>query len=553
MANWWDTAPIAEQPSSPAPQAGGDWFATAPVADQARAEPSQPRSLMQSATDRLRYVNDVMTLGGWDRIQAAARSMTGGAPFQEAYQQEAGRTRTARESLSLPEQIGYGLVGAAPLAVGGGVLGLLGRGATATGATGAGAALQQAATTVAPTLGRRAAIGAAEAGLQGAAEAAIKGEDVGAGAGTGMALGAGLPVALSAAGRVISPIRSQLTAPQQDLAREATERGLQLTPAQATGSRAAQFFESQLRDLPGGGMSPRLQQQQQLQERALREAGVFAPDATPGNIAGGFGRIGQEFEQILTGRNVKFDKAFDDGISDAIREYGTTLSRDVRGIFRAQVQEIFNQPRSLDGLTANNIRSNLSTLERQYKDQPRLRAAIGSLREEVDNAISRSLPDQARSELKTARNQYKNLSRIDEIMSSAGPQAESGQIPFVQLNNLIKQRQGSVSKGISSASPEFQKLAQIGAQFFREPPSSGTAQRNYMTALLTGGVGAGSFLAGGLPGLAAAVGTPFATNLVYNRPLMQRLLSQQAGRSLERIPQQLMTGAATTGVGLLGQ
>ena len=537
-----------QQPAQASQGSGGMFTDLVPS-----AAPAQPRSLMQSATDRLRYVNDVMTLGGWDRLQAAARSMTGGAPFQEAYQQEAGRTRTARESLSLPEQIGYGLVGAAPLAVGGGVLGLLGRGATATGATGAGAALQQAATTVAPTLGRRAAIGAAEAGLQGAAEAAIKGEDIGAGAGTGMALGAGLPVALSAAGRVISPIRSQLTAPQQDLAREATERGLQLTPAQATGSRAAQFFESQLRDLPGGGMSPRLQQQQQLQERALREAGVFAPDATPGNIAGGFGRIGQEFEQILTGRNVKFDKAFDDGISDAIREYGATLSRDVRGIFRAQVKEIFNQPRSLDGLTANNIRSNLSTLERQYKDQPRLRAAIGSLREEVDNAISRSLPDQARSELKTARNQYKNLSRIDEIMSSAGPQAESGQIPFVQLNNLIKQRQGSVSKGISSASPEFQKLAQIGAQFFREPPSSGTAQRNYMTALLTGGVGAGSFLAGGLPGLAAAVGTPFATNLVYNRPLMQRLLSQQAGRSLERIPQQLMTGAATTGVGLLGQ
>ena len=544
-----DLIPQQAQQSAQASQGSGSIFADLVPS----AAPSQPRSLMQSATDRLRYVNDVMTLGGWDRLQAAARSMTGGAPFQEAYQQEAGRTRTARESLSLPEQIGYGLVGAAPLAVGGGVLGLLGRGATATGATGAGAALQQAATTVAPTLGRRAAIGAAEAGLQGAAEAAIKGEDIGAGAGTGMALGAGLPVALSAAGRVISPIRSQLTAPQQDLAREATERGLQLTPAQATGSRAAQFFESQLRDLPGGGMSPRLQQQQQLQERALREAGVFAPDATPGNIAGGFGRIGQEFDQILTGRNVKFDKAFDDGISDAIREYGNTLPRDVRGIFRAQVQEIFNQPRSLDGLTANKIRSNLSTLERQYKDQPRLRAAIGSLREEVDNAISRSLPDQARSELKTARNQYKNLSRIDEIMSRAGPQAESGQIPFVQLNNLIKQRQGSVSKGISSASPEFQKLAQIGAQFFREPPSSGTAQRNYMTALLTGGVGAGSFLAGGLPGLAAAVGTPFATNLVYNRPLMQRLLSQQTGRSLERIPQQLMTGAATTGVGLLGQ
>jgi hypothetical protein len=368
-----------------------------------------------------------------------------------------------------------------------------------------------------------------------------------------MAIGAGLPVALSAAGRAISPIRSQLTAPQQELAREAADRGLQLSPAQATGSRAAQFFESQLRDLPGGSMSPRLQQQQALQEQALRSAGVFAPDATPGNIAGGFSRIGQEFDQILTGRNVKFDKQFDDGLTDAIREYGNTLPRDVRGIFRGQVQELFNQPRALDGQTANNLRSNLSQLERQYKDQPRLQAAISALREQVDSAISRSLPKEARDQLRSVRNQYKNLSRIDEIMSRAGPQAESGQIPFVQLNNLIKQREGSVSRGVSAASPEFEKLAQIGATFFREPPSSGTAQRNYITALLTGGIGAGSFMAGGLPGLAAAIGTPLATNLVYNQPLMQRLLSQQAGRALERVPQQALTGAGTAGVGLLGQ
>lgn len=555
MANWWDTAPLAEEPTPAAPAAAGDWFASAPAVETAAPQAAQekPRSLTQAATDRLRYVNDVMTLGGWDRIQAAARSLTGGTPFQQAYQEEAGRTRSARESLSLPEQIGYGLVGAAPAAYAGGLTGLLGGGLTALGASSAGAALRQAATVAAPTLGRRAAIGAAEAGLQGAAEAAIKGQDIGTGTATGMAIGAGLPVALSAAGRAISPIRSQLTAPQQELAREAADRGLQLSPAQATGSRAAQFFESQLRDLPGGSMSPRLQQQQALQEQALRSAGVFAPDATPGNIAGGFSRIGQEFDQILTGRNVKFDKQFDDGLTDAIREYGNTLPRDVRGIFRGQVQELFNQPRALDGQTANNLRSNLSQLERQYKDQPRLQAAISALREQVDSAISRSLPKEARDQLRSVRNQYKNLSRIDEIMSRAGPQAESGQIPFVQLNNLIKQREGSVSRGVSAASPEFEKLAQIGATFFREPPSSGTAQRNYITALLTGGIGAGSFMAGGLPGLAAAIGTPLATNLVYNQPLMQRLLSQQAGRALERVPQQALTGAGTAGVGLLGQ
>jgi len=538
---------IPQQGQQPTPQgSGGDMFADL---IPAAAPSQQPKSLTQAAADRLRYINDVMTLGGWDRLVAAGRTALGGTPYQQAYQQETAQTRGARESLSIPEQLGYGVIGGAPLAAAGGALGLLGRAATAGGATTAGTALQRAATTAAPTLGQRAAIGGAEVGLQGATEAAIKGEDIGTGAITGAGIGAGLPVALSALGRVASPIRTQLTAPQKELAREASERGIELTPAQATGSKALQFFESQLRDLPGGSMSPRLQQQQLLQERALREAGVFAPDATAASISGGFSRIGQEFERILTGRSVRFDKEFDDGISNVLLKYGDELPLNVLRPFRAQVKNLLNQERIIDGKAANVLRSNLARMERQSGGEPQLRAAIGELRNEVDRAISRSLPKEARTEIRTARNQYKNLSRIDEVMSKAGGQAESGQIPFAQLKNLIQDKEKSISRPIGVATPEFRKLAEIGSQFFREPPSSGTAQRNYMTAFLTGG----GAIAGGIPGLAAAIGTPLATNLVYNRPLVQRMLAQQRGRALERTPQQLMTSAGTAGLGLLGQ
>lgn len=542
---------IPQQGQQPTPQAsGGDMFADL---IPAAAPSQQPKSLTQAAADRLRYINDVMTLGGWDRLVAAGRTALGGTPYQQAYQQETAQTRGARESLSIPEQIGYGVIGGAPLAAAGGALGLLGRAATAGGATTAGTALQRAATTAAPTLGQRAAIGGAEVGLQGATEAAIKGEDIGTGAITGAGIGAGLPVALSALGRVVSPIRSQLTAPQQELAREASERGLQLTPAQATGSRAAQFFESQLRDLPGGSMSPRLQQQELLQRMALREAGIDAQYATPEIIETGFRNIGQKFDQALQGRNIRLGDDFEEIISEASKKYSNRLEANVKDIFDTLVTQLRNEPEVITGIRANNIRSDIAALERSYKNNPQLQEALGRLREAVDTSITGSVPKDVASQIKTARNQYKNLSRIDEVMSRAGGQAESGQIPFVQLNNLIKQRQGSVSRGISAATPEFQKLSQIGSQFFREPPSSGTAQRNYMTALLTGGLGAGSFMAGGLPGLAAAIGTPLATNLIYNRPLVQRMLAQQRGRALERTPQQLLTSAGTAGLGLLGQ
>jgi len=509
--------------------------------------------IAQAATDRLRYINDVMTLGGWDRLQAAARSISGGASFSQALGEERAKTEAARGQLSVPEQIGYGVVGAAPLAAAGGVLGLLGRGASAVGAPAVGGALTQAATAAAPTLTQRAGIGAAEVGLQGAIEAAMRGQDVSSGATTGAALGAAIPVGLSTIGRAISPIRGQLTGSQQRLAEEAADRGIRLTPAQATGSRAAQFFESQLRDLPGGSISPRIAQQEQLQRLALREAGIDAPLATPDAISAGFRNVGQMFDDILTGKRVELGDDFADKVVSSFQRYSDRLDANVRPIFKAQVEGLLREGKNIDGLRAGRIRSDLAELERQYKGQPSLRAAISKLREAVDDSITAALPRVEQQALKSAREQYKNLYRIDEVMSRAGPQAESGMIPFVQLNNLIKQREGSVSRGISGASPEMKKLAQIGATFFREPPSSGTAQRNYVTSLLTGGVGAGSFMAGGLPALAAAMGTPYATNLVYNQPLMQRLLSQQAGRQLEQVSPRIAAGAGTAGLGLLGQ
>lgn len=555
MANWWESAPLVEQPQPAAPS-GMDWLQQAPLVQQEAAAPTptaQPRTLTQAATERLRYVNDVLTLGGWDRLQAAARTALGGAPFQQALTEERAATQAARQSLSVPEQIGYGLVGAAPLAATGGVLGLLGRGATAAGAPATGAALTQAATTAAPTLAQRAGIGAAEIGLQGALEAGLRGEDVSTGATTGAAFGAAIPVGLSAVGRAISPIRSQLTEPQKKLAQEAADRGIQLTPAQATGSRSVQFLESQLRDLPGGAMSPRIQQQEQLQRLVLQEAGIPSNYATADALETGFRAAGQKFDEILQGKTVELGKDFTDKVVSSLNRYTDRLDANVKPIFRAQAEGLLREAGAIDGVRAGTIRSDLARLEREYKNQPSLRAALGQLREAVDDAISAALPRAQKQDLRNVRDQYKNLSRLDEIMSRAGPQAESGMIPFVQLNNLIKQSEGSISRGVSAATPEMKKLSQIGATFFREPPSSGTAQRNYINALLTGGIGAGSFMAGGLPGLAAAIGTPFATNLVYNLSPMQRLLSQQAGRALETMTPQVGTAIGTTGLGLLSQ
>lgn len=163
---------------------------------------AEPESFAQSATNRLRYFNDAMTLGAYDRLVAAARSVTGGSPFEQSLQEERAKTQAAKQGLSTTEQIGYGLAGALPLAFAGGPAGVAATGARLAGATRAAGALSQAAAPV--TTAGRIGAGVVEGGAIGALESAIRDKDVGEGAALGGILG-------GAGAAAISPILSRLT------------------------------------------------------------------------------------------------------------------------------------------------------------------------------------------------------------------------------------------------------------------------------------------------------------------------------------------------------
>jgi hypothetical protein len=542
MADWWESAPVVEQ------QTGGDnWYAAAPVVGQEQAaqpELTTGQAAAKAVYDRLRYMNDVMSFGAYDKLQALAKSYTQGGSYQDQLTKERAATQASTGGLGTAEKIGYGVLASVPLAAAGGVGGL------ATRAAGLGAPA------MAPTVGGRIGAGIAEGAAQGALEAVGRDQNVTSDALTGAAVGGAIPLAAATAGRIISPIANQLTRPQQQLVKEAEARGLELTPAQATGSSRAAFLESQLRDLPGGAMSPRPQQQEQLQKAILGQANIIDDYATPQAIASGFKRTGNEIGNIVAGKNIDFGNTFKNEINQAVTRHSNTLDANVSPVFKNQYKDLLKEANTVNGDRANEIRSVLAKLESDYKKEPRLRAALGSLREAVDNAMERSLYGAERDALREARGVYKNLYRIDDVMSRAGPQAESGNIPFVQLNNLLKEKSGSFSRGVQSGTPEFKKLAQIGAQFFREPPSSGTAQRTFWSGLLGGGAGAG-LMTGGLTGaagaLGAGVGIPYAANVLYNTPVGQAWLKNQLGRSLERVGPEAQSALTGSGLGLLGQ
>jgi len=456
--------------------------AAAPAAPMA-AQPAAPavpqeKSVMQSVDDRARWLANFVTLGFADKLAAKADEALGSGTYQQNLAKERLRSASAETDVTLPEKLALGAVGTVPLILSGGVAGAAASGARMAGAPAAvTSALSSAAAPT--TLAGRIGLGAAEGGLLGALEGV--GRDTGAeeGAMIGAGIGAAVPVVGAALGRLVSPVTNVLTPEQQRLAQDMRARGFDLTPAQATGSKFLGYTESVLRDLPGGGMSPRAAQQEMFNEQVLRAAGVASKEVTPEVLEAGIKNVGGQIGSIIKNKTINFDKTLASDIDDVVSRYTNDLDINVRPIFTAQANAIKDSVGQVNGDFAQNVRSKLAELERNYAAQRSFSGALGNLREAVDDAIQRSLSGAEASALKTVRGQYKNLMRIEEAYARGGAQAAAGNISPVALRQTVKR----------GATKDLETLARGGDVFLRELPQSGTAPRQNVYNLLTGAAG----------------------------------------------------------------
>lgn len=501
----------------------------------------QERGVMQALDDRARWLANFATFGYADKLAAKGDELMGRGGYDENLARERARSTASEQNVSTPEKIGLGVAGVAPMMLYGGPTALAAKGAQSLGLPVANM-LARAATP--QTVLGRAALGAVEGAGMGALEATGRDTDVTEGAALGGGIGVALPLALGAAGRAISPVSSNLTREQQRLAQEASNRGIQLSPAQLTGNPTLGYAESMLRDLPGGGMSPRAGQQQAINRQMLATAGVADDLAGPEVIENGFRQLGQTFDGVLQGKTVDFGADLKSDVSKVVAEYYKTLPSNVRQIFTSQARDLLQASPRVDGEFANNVRSQLAKLERSYPNDARLQSALTGLREAVDDAINRSLSGAEATALREARGQYKNLKRIEEAMSRNTVGTEAGNIPAAGVRSAVAMR---------GATPEMETLSRIARTFVNDPPNSGTAQRQYINSIATGaaGGGAGYMMGGPIGAVAGMVAGPYMANVAYNNPLMRAYLTNQAGRSLERLPPAANRAATMMGLGLL--
>lgn len=338
-------------------------------------------------------------------------------------------------------------------------------------------------------------------------------------------------------------------------------RGVPVTAGQAVGSeplRRMEGFTSQ-----GQGIAS--QQQQAITAQAMRSIGSTAPRATEGALSEAASRIGSVMDDALSGIDITPTGGAVTGLAKANQTFKElSASRSNAPMVGGVLREVTSSLRSgsaIPGTTVNAWRSRLSKLTTDQSTPIREAAkeALSVIDDMLDDAANIAGTPEAVSDLRLAREQYRNLLAIQGAASRAGEGAAIGILsPSALRSELAKQGRSSFVQGRRGDIADMAKEAEA---VIKPLPTSGTAEN--MRALMAGrglqggGIGGGLGAAAGVDPLTSALigaGTavmPSVVRQVAVMPSIQQYLRNQlitgAGPTLNRTRLALPLAGAMTG------
>ena len=340
-----------------------------------------------------------------------------------------------------------------------------------------------------------------------------------------------------AAARAVSPVRGG-GAERAKMVRTLEAEGVTaLTAGQKTGSKPLRWAESTIGDMPltGGRAASMMEQQsEQFTRAALKRAGINAERATPEVIDQAFTRIGRDFDTIAANAKVPGSSKLFRDTSRIVDDYNAVTPEAMRSPI---VQQLFDDiskavtpfgktPRGgLTGPEYVSWRSQIDRAARGAANNPQLAEVLRGLRNTLDDAVERGLPQNMTDKWRQARREYRNIIAIEKAATGAGEAAAEGLISPSALRNAVKTEHGR--RNYARGKGDLAGLARAGEAVMKPLPQSGTAPRaafQNMMQIVGAGVGGGS---AGLPGAVAGAAAPAMAGRMIMSPLAQRYLSNQ--------------------------
>lgn len=337
----------------------------------------------------------------------------------------------------------------------------------------------------------------------------------------------------SVASRAVSPVRAL---PERlQMADQLADEGVDLTAGQRTGSNKLRYMESEI----GGARAQEFMERQgeQFTDAAMRRAGAGGR-STPANMTALRDRLGQGFNDISARNVVQADQPLVADLNRTFQDYGRVLPTEQRQIAQNLGQDIVTRFRqgggAMPGTDYQTIRSRLSRMAQSNRQRdPEFAEAIRSMRNALDDAMTRSVRPEDAQEWGTLRREYGNMKTLERAAAGAGENAAAGIISPAQLRTAATTgRRGQYAR----AEGDFDELARAGEATMKPLPNSGTASRMAVRGAMSLPTAIGAALGGSggdvtmaiLGALGGATVPAVAGRTLMSRPVQAYLSNQLA-------------------------
>lgn len=335
----------------------------------------------------------------------------------------------------------------------------------------------------------------------------------------------------TAAAKVVTPL--PIPQERQAFISALEKEGIPLTAGQKTGYTPLKYAESVLGDVPFAGQQAsniQREQAQALTGAAMKRVGSSERSIGPESMDRVYTDLGKKFDDLAATTTGKMDKQFADDLGGVVQNYiHMTPPGERKPLIDHVVGTMIDLSKNSNGQIAGEqykaFRSQLTTAIRNTQD-PEFKAAAGGIVEALDGAMTRSAGPEAAKAWQEVRGQYRNLMTLEKAAGMAGENTAQGMLSPSGL------RSATVNAGRRDyvrGNGDFAELARSAEAIMKPLPNSGTAPRNFIQGLLTGG----GFMAGGPAGAVAGLAGPS----ILGRALMsspgQAYLSNQIMTNLQ--------------------
>lgn len=467
-----------------------------------------------------------------DVVAAGYANLFGDIPFKEGLQQAKESSLEGRQGEAKEQRPGYFTGGQ----IGGNIAITALPASYAAGAVGAAAPALASVPVVGNALAKTAQGVAAGKGLLGIPlRGAIEG-----GISTGITEGDVVPGALGGAagaaliggaGKLVKPIADEsISAARKGYTSLLQKAGIDdLTPGQLTGNKNLELVESVIGNLPFTANTARKKTEGQLRKftRAiLKEAGVEGDDISPENLDIAKQGFQRAYKELTAGKNIPIDNVALENIAEIEAKQLEKLPTNVKPIIESYIKDIKTAGESITGEAYQQARSQLGQQAKSLRNSdPFTAGVLKKIQRTLDDAAERSLPEEAKGAFRELNKKYGNYKIIEKAAKRVSEDSLEGVLSPSSVLNVAKERGGGPVLDISRAGRSV--LAD-------NIPNSGTAQRQFIQALLTGGVG-GSVAYGATQDPEAAllaasglVAGPKIAQYLLNTPAAQKYLTEGA-------------------------